>query len=183
MNELALAVISVPTERIEEPALAASPAAVLSALRLRPVAEIPSRFLNEAVAALLANEDVYEAAEWLRQSPNPVPLELGEDVLTEVRDRATTAHGVDEWVPSLPRPPSPPALKDRGRKLSKSEPLRRSFGPLQAQQQQRPSFHFSGPRSTFLKFLTCSKKLKRPVHSSSPCGRTRSSSCISLAAS
>jgi hypothetical protein len=134
-RELALAVISVPADRLEDPAGVSSPAAVLDALRLRAVAEVPPSNVGDAIAAILANEDVYEAAEWLRQPPNDVPTRLGDDVLwlAEPPARAPAARGSDPSaigrLPSEDRLIRPPRRTQR--KVSKTEPRAeelRSFG-------------------------------------------------------
>lgn len=78
--EAALSVLSVPVSHGGH-GPAASPAYVLYELRLRPVAEVPPGYLADALAAILAADHAYEAADWLREPPNPTPVALGEDVL------------------------------------------------------------------------------------------------------
>ena len=125
-RELALAVISVPAERLEDPTAVASPAAVLEALQLRAVAEVPPSYVGDAIAAMLANEDVYEAAEWLRQPPNDVPTRLGDDVLWFAEGTGGAAHrrsdAYEVEPPRAPRGPSKPRASRTPRKISKTEP-------------------------------------------------------------
>jgi hypothetical protein len=80
-HHVALTVVSVPTEHLPDgERLASSPASVLSALRLRPVAEVPPQYLSDALTAILVTNDADEAAQWLVETPDPAPVELGDDV-------------------------------------------------------------------------------------------------------
>src|SRR4051812_12383825 len=79
-RDVALTVVSVPTEQLPDPTVAGSPSDVMAALRLQPLAEVPGGRLADALAAILANGTAQEAVEWLREPPNAAPVELGEDV-------------------------------------------------------------------------------------------------------
>jgi hypothetical protein len=83
-QDVALAVLSVPTERLPDRDLVGSPGTVLAALGLRPVAEVPARYANDALAAIIATTDADEAAEWLSEPPDPAPLVIGDDVLKDL---------------------------------------------------------------------------------------------------
>jgi hypothetical protein len=79
-DDVALAVVSVPTEYLPDRSLASSPAEVLAALRLRPVAEVPSSNVADALAAVLATRTATDAAQWLAEPPEAVPTALGDDL-------------------------------------------------------------------------------------------------------
>jgi hypothetical protein len=86
----AIEVISMPTEDSEVSTLES----VLEGLRLRAEYEIPGAYLAEALAATLATRDVVVAADWLRSSPEPVPLEAP----TEAGRRTVDTNSLDLFI-------------------------------------------------------------------------------------
>src|SRR5438067_2339909 len=79
-KDIAATVVSVPTEHLPDPRVASSPADVLDALQLRVVAEVPASHVADALAAILATSTAEDAAHWLTEPPDPVPISLGWDV-------------------------------------------------------------------------------------------------------
>jgi len=124
----ALVVVSVPTDRLTTIVPASSPADVMQALLLRPVAEVPSAYLGDALASILATTSADEAARWLSEPPKPAPVKLGPDLeqmlVNEGFDRSV-ARGYARSVPGREVPStwarSTPRRKER-RKISKDEP-------------------------------------------------------------
>jgi hypothetical protein len=116
--EVALAVVSVPTEHLADQHLASSPANVLSALRLRPIAEVPPAYLVDALTAILATTDAQEAAQWLSEPPNSAPVDLGHDV-----------EGLEVQWTHEDRLEAQPSPADERRSSRSSEGKRRLAGP------------------------------------------------------
>jgi hypothetical protein len=113
-KDVAVAVVSVPTEYLPDPALASSPGNVLAALQLRAVAEVPPSHFADALAAILATTNAEDAAVWLAEPPDPVSIAVGEDLESF---GVAWSYQVDEDL--LPRAPElPPPEEIYARDLS-----------------------------------------------------------------
>jgi hypothetical protein len=95
-EDLAIAVVSVPTENLPDRSFALSPRDVFSALRLRPVAEVPPANVADALTAILATRDADDAAQWLAEPPQAVPITLGADLAPLAEVPRLDAHGAAE---------------------------------------------------------------------------------------
>lgn len=128
-SDLALTITSIPASAIEGPAAHSAPA-LLRALRLRVVAEVPTRHIADALTALLVTTDVYETEAWLRSAPNPVPLigpghpesDIDELLLDRWSDEGWAALP-SETLPQLPKKSRAP--KHFPKPITKPEALER----------------------------------------------------------
>jgi hypothetical protein len=78
--DVALGVVSVPTKYSAHSG-GEHPLHVLTGLGLRPVGEIPSDRLSDAITSILAAGDVWDATDWLSEPPDPVSLEFSDDLV------------------------------------------------------------------------------------------------------
>jgi hypothetical protein len=124
--DVAIGIVTVPTEALPTARLASSPAQLLDALSLRTVGEVRRAHLPDAIAAMVATDDVSETVEWLEEPPNVVPVELPPDVLGLVHAREIGVPRLRADESRLP-PNNLQALPKRRhrerRKISKGDPM------------------------------------------------------------